>query len=64
METIMAKPVQDGEQPKSANHAISQVVKSTMFLQVAGIQSNSNNSSKGGTSAKVQLHQVPTMHAL
>ena len=64
MEAIMAEPVQDEEQPKSVNHAISQVVKSTTFLQVAGIQPNSNNSSKGCTSSKVQVHQVPTMHAL
>jgi len=60
----MVKPAQDGEQPMSVNHAVSEVVKSTAFLQVAGIQSNSNNISKGGTSSKVQLHQVPTMHAL
>ena len=64
MEAIMAEPVQDEEQPKSVNHVVSQVVKSTTFLQVAGIQPNSNNSSKGCTSSKVQVHQVPTMHAL
>ncbi|CAD6232571.1 unnamed protein product [Miscanthus lutarioriparius] len=53
METIMAELVQDEEQPKSVNHVVSQVVKSTTFLQVAGIQPNSNNSSKGGTSSKI-----------
>ncbi|CAD6245507.1 unnamed protein product [Miscanthus lutarioriparius] len=52
MEAIMAEPVQDEEQPKSVNHDVSQVVKSTTFLQVAGIQPNSNNSSKGCTSSK------------
>ena len=64
METIMAEPVQDDEQPRLVNHVVSQVVKSTTFLQVAGIQLNYNNSSKCGTSSKVQVHQVPTMHAL
>ncbi|CAD6255768.1 unnamed protein product [Miscanthus lutarioriparius] len=52
MEAIMAEPVHDEEQPKSVNHVVSQVVKSTTFLQVAGIQPNSNNSSKGCTSSK------------
>ncbi|CAD6265517.1 unnamed protein product [Miscanthus lutarioriparius] len=52
MEAIMAEPVQDEEQPKLVNHVVSQVVKSTTFLQVAGIQPNSNNSSKGCTSSK------------
>ncbi|CAD6272656.1 unnamed protein product [Miscanthus lutarioriparius] len=54
MEAIMAEPVQDEEQPKSVNYAVSQVVKSTTFLQIVGIQPNSNNSSKGCTSSKVQ----------
>ncbi|CAD6335440.1 unnamed protein product [Miscanthus lutarioriparius] len=55
METIMAEPVQDDEQPRLVNHVVSQVVKSTTFLQVAGIQLNYNNSSKCGTSSKAEL---------
>ncbi len=50
MEAIMAEPVQDGQEPKSANKAVSQVVKSTTFLRVAGVHLASNNISRGDTS--------------
>jgi len=53
MELIMGEPVQDGQEPKSANRAVSQVVKSTTFLRVAGFHSASNNISRGDTSLQV-----------
>jgi len=51
MEAIMADPVQDRQEPKSMDEAVSEVVKSTTFLHVAGVRSGSKSSTRGGTSS-------------
>jgi hypothetical protein len=53
MEGIMSEPVQDGQEPKSAKEAVSQVVKSTTFLRVAGVCSASKSTSRGAISSQV-----------
>ena len=54
MEAIMAEPVQDGQEPKSATEAVSQVLQASTFLQNVGLQSASKKSSRGGISLQVE----------
>ncbi|XP_020404935.1 uncharacterized protein [Zea mays] len=58
MEGIMSEPVQDGQEPKSAKETVSQVVKSTTFLRVAGVCSASKSTSRGAISSQVHDLQV------
>lgn len=61
MEGIMSEPVQDGQEPKSAKEAVSQVVKSTTFLRVAGVCSASKSTSRGAISSQVRVFHIPVM---
>ncbi|XP_062203784.1 classical arabinogalactan protein 9-like [Phragmites australis] len=47
-EVMMAESVQDGNEPKSATEAVSQILQSSTFLQNGGLQLASKKSSKGG----------------
>lgn len=59
MEGIMAEPVHEGHEPKSATEVVSQVLpSSSTFLQNVGLQLASNKSTRGGVSLQVQELQA------
>uniref|UniRef100_A0A0A9G9Q7 Uncharacterized protein n=1 Tax=Arundo donax TaxID=35708 RepID=A0A0A9G9Q7_ARUDO len=55
MEAIMTEPIEDGQQPKSATEAISQVLPSAKFLQNISLESAApKKSCKAAVDARVQ----------